>query len=110
MVAVPLTRDMRLVAVASPAYLARRGRPQTPRDLAHHDCITFRFPSSRRIYKWELAERGRTVEYDVGGSFIASSGEAICRAAVAGVGIAYLIEELAAAHLAAGAVPVLEPH
>src|SRR5262245_58199960 len=65
MVAVPLTRDLRLVAVAAPGYLPRHGAPQTPRELARHNCITFRFPSIRRIYKWELAERGRVVEYDV---------------------------------------------
>ena len=111
MVAVPLTRDLRLVAVASPGYLARHGAPQTPRELARHTCITFRFPSSRRIYKWELAERGRVVEYDVGGSLIVNDGDTMCRAAVAGIGITYVIEDIAAPHLASGALaPVLEPY
>jgi hypothetical protein len=29
-------------AVAAPTYLARRGRPQIPHDLAGHDCINLR--------------------------------------------------------------------
>jgi DNA-binding transcriptional LysR family regulator len=39
MVAVRIGPDWRLVAVASPGYLARRAAPQTPQDLIHHNCI-----------------------------------------------------------------------
>lgn len=111
MVALPLTRDLRLVVVAAPAYLERHGQPRTPRDLLRHNCISFRFPSSGRLYKWELMERGREVECDVSGSLIVNDGETMCRAAIAGIGLAHLIEDIAKPHLARGAlVPVLEPY
>jgi DNA-binding transcriptional LysR family regulator len=40
---------------ASPAYLARRGRPQSPDDLAVHDCITFVMPRTGRAMAWEFS-------------------------------------------------------
>src|ERR1700754_1361298 len=42
MVAVPLSREMKFLAVASPAYLRAHGEPQTPDDLAKHRCVRFR--------------------------------------------------------------------
>src|SRR5271166_6436380 len=45
MIAVRICREMHFVVVAAPAYLARRGEPKTPQDLAGHDCIRVRLPS-----------------------------------------------------------------
>jgi hypothetical protein len=42
MVAVRLTGALEVMAVASPKYFARHGRPQTPRDLRRHHCINMR--------------------------------------------------------------------
>lgn len=38
--------------VASPDYLAKRGRPQTPADLRQHTCLHYRFPSSGKLEAW----------------------------------------------------------
>lgn len=59
MVAVKLGGDIRQIAVASPAYLARFGRPTTPADLHAHRCINWRWPGSKRLYNWEFADNGR---------------------------------------------------
>ncbi|MBW8892007.1 MAG: LysR family transcriptional regulator, partial [Burkholderiales bacterium] len=45
MIAVPLTRPLRFMCVASPAYLDRAGAPATPDDLRAHRCIGHRLPS-----------------------------------------------------------------
>src|ERR1700756_4885576 len=50
MFAVRLTPDVKLLALASPDYLARHGEPKTPGDLHHHACINWRFPGSGKIY------------------------------------------------------------
>ncbi len=44
MIAMRVTNDMHYNVVASPGYLARRGRPQTPADLDAHNCIRHRLP------------------------------------------------------------------
>jgi len=47
---------------ASPAYLARRGRPDTPDDLVAHDCVTFVMPRTGRPMPWELSSPVRHIE------------------------------------------------
>ena len=59
MIAVRLTPDVKMLAVASPDYLARRGEPKTPADLHRHACINWRFPGSGRIYRWEFEKKGQ---------------------------------------------------
>jgi DNA-binding transcriptional LysR family regulator len=46
MIAVRIGPQLRMVAVASPAYFARKPPPRTPHDLAQHDCINLRLPSA----------------------------------------------------------------
>src|SRR6201982_1541736 len=62
MIAVRLTPDMPMLAVASPDYLARHDEPKTPADLHRHACINWRFPGSGAIYRWPLAKKGKTIE------------------------------------------------
>ncbi|TFW25534.1 LysR family transcriptional regulator [Massilia arenosa] len=94
-----------MVLAAAPAYLARRGVPQTPADLAQHDCLEF--THWRREVQWNLDGAAGGPPLPVS-RLRANHGQALVRAAVAGVGIVMqpelvLAEELAAGHL----VPVL---
>ncbi len=90
MVAVKLGEELRMVAVASPAYLERHGEPRTPRDLLRHRCINWRSPSTGLLYPWEFERRGRAFELVVAGPLIVNEGEMARLAAEEGVGIAYL--------------------
>jgi DNA-binding transcriptional LysR family regulator len=95
------------VVVASPAYLERRGVPQSPAALRHHDCITFNFRRSR--IGWPFREDGGVVEVPVSGSVLVNNGETLRQMALAGMGFARLGRWHVAADIARGdLVPVLE--
>ncbi|HVS24698.1 MAG TPA: LysR family transcriptional regulator, partial [Gammaproteobacteria bacterium] len=72
MIAVRLTPDVKMLAVASPDYLSQRGEPTTPADLHLHDCINWRFPGSGRVYHWEFEKKGKRLEMAVSGPLIAN--------------------------------------
>ncbi|ODN72593.1 LysR family transcriptional regulator [Methylobrevis pamukkalensis] len=86
--------------VAAPAYLERRGVPQTVEDLNHHACLGFNFRRSAPV--WPLRQGSRTVDRAVTGPLIANSGEIVRRLAVAGAGLARLGDYHARDDIAAG--------
>lgn len=89
MVAVRMTPDVELLAVASPDYLARHSEPRTPEDLSRHACILWRFPGSGRIAGWEFSKAGKTVEFFGEGNVISNHQDIIVPAALQGLGILY---------------------
>ena len=89
MVAVRLTPDIELLAVASPDYLARSGEPRTPDDLGNHACINWRFPGSGKVAGWEFTKRGRRAEYVGEGPLISNHQDIVVPAALQGLGILY---------------------
>lgn len=89
MIAVRLTPDVELLAVASPEYLARHGEPKTPADLQHHACINWRFSGSGKIAAWEFRKKGKVVDVMVGGTVIANHQDIVVPAALQGLGILY---------------------
>jgi DNA-binding transcriptional LysR family regulator len=108
MVAVRVTPDSRLIAVASPAYLATHGRPARPEDLREHDCIRLR-DTTGGIRKWEFERGAEKIEVAVEGSLITNDLDHLVRAALNGIGITYMLEDYMLPYIAAGQlVPVLE--
>ncbi|CAI8696504.1 LysR family transcriptional regulator [Burkholderia cepacia] len=101
MVAVPLMGSVRFAAVASPSYLALRGRPTTPQDLYHHDCIRFRFDSGN-IYQWEFERHGTSETINVNGRLTLTDQPLMVEAAIDGIGIAFVPDHLAVDALADG--------
>lgn len=89
MIAIRLTPDVRLLAVASPEYLAKSGEPKTPADLHSHACIAWRFPGSGRIARWEFLKKGKKVETIVEGPLISNHQDIVVPAALQGLGIFY---------------------
>ncbi|MBY3178922.1 LysR family transcriptional regulator [Rhizobium leguminosarum] len=97
----------RRVVCAAPGYLARRGSPQTPADLEHHDCLTFNFRRARP--SWPFRCEGREIAQPVKGSIVVNNGETMKQMVLAGAGIArvglfHVGDEIAAGRL----VPLLE--
>ncbi|HSI05363.1 MAG: LysR family transcriptional regulator [Myxococcota bacterium] len=94
MTAVKLGGKQRLCVVASPAYVAEHGMPKTPQELKQHRCINWRRPSTRSFYRWELEKNGKELLVDVTGPLIVSDGDILKASAIAGTGIAYLLESM----------------
>lgn len=86
--------------VASPAYLAQRGVPRTPDDLARHNCLGFNFRRASPV--WPVREGGRIVERTIRGSLLANNAETLRRMALAGVGIARIADYHLREHIARG--------
>lgn len=93
MIAVRLTGELEMMAVASPDYLARHGTPETPDELHNHACLNWRWPTDGSLYRWEFEEDGREFEIAVHGPIIANDIEVVLQAALQGLGIAYASHE-----------------
>jgi DNA-binding transcriptional LysR family regulator len=108
MVAVRVSKDQRPAIVGAPEYFVGRTRPRTPKDLTAHRCINFRHGDGE-IYRWELDKGRQSLVISVSGPLIVDDAELVVRAAVDGVGLAFLDDDRAAPHLASGRlVRVLE--
>lgn len=92
MIAVRLTPDVKMVAVASPGYLARHGTPQSPADLHGHACINWRLQVDGRTYRWEFAKKGKRVEVAAQGPLVTNHSDIGVAAALQGLGIAYAFD------------------
>ncbi len=106
MIAVTVTGALNWVAVASPAYLARAGRPAHPADLINHNCIRIR-TGKGQIFHWEFDRDDEHLKIDVPGSLIAGSTDISISAALSGTGIAYCLEKLAEPFINAGHLEVI---
>jgi DNA-binding transcriptional LysR family regulator len=100
MVAVRISPDLRMAAVASPAYLAVQGIPMSPQDLSAHKCINLRFQTRGDLYAWEFEKEGRAINVRVEGPLILNNTSLILNAAVNGHGIAFMLEDYVADQLA----------
>ncbi|MGL4291016.1 MAG: LysR family transcriptional regulator [Phreatobacter sp.] len=101
MIAVRIGPDMRMAAVATPDYFARFPPPVHPADLASHVCIGRRFTGGG-LYRWEFEKDGQALEIAVEGRLVFNEGRLIMAAALAGAGLAYVMEAMVAEEIAAG--------
>jgi DNA-binding transcriptional LysR family regulator len=111
MIALPIgPRTQRFAVAAAPAYLARRGVPQHPRDLLQHACLLGRFLSGA-VYPWEFERDGQTLSVEPKGPLIVTptAADVAVSAAVAGHGLIYLFEDWLEPYMASGQLqPVLQ--
>lgn len=102
MIALRVSSPLRMAVVASPNYLTGRKAPAEPEGLRDHLCIRYRMRASGFIIPWDFERDGRTVAVDVSGPLTVNEPELAVDAALDGLGLAYVLEERAAAHIAAG--------
>lgn len=99
--------DARIVVVAAPAYVEKKGTPATPDDLVTHDCIidtNFRDPLH---WRFAASKPGETRTIEVSGRLQFSNGEACLTAALAGLGIARVPSFIAGPCIREGRVRLL---
>jgi DNA-binding transcriptional LysR family regulator len=102
MIAVRIGPDMRMAVVGAPSYFATRPRPKRPQDLTAHDCINLRLPTYGSVYAWEFEKNGRELKVRVEGQWVFNNIALRLKAALAGLGLAYLPEDQVRTHLAEG--------
>lgn len=102
MIAVRIGPDWRLAVVGSPAYFERNSVPKTPHELTKHRCVNIRHRPSGSIYAWEFEKDGQAFSVKVEGQLVFNSIMHVLNAAVDGIGLAYVPEELVAPYLADG--------
>lgn len=107
MIAVRIGPDWRLVAVASPDYLAAHGRPTHPQDLIRHRCINMRQETSGGLYAWEFEKDGQALRVRVDGQLTFNNSYAMVDAAISGFGVAYVPDSMVAAPLASDALELV---
>ena len=93
MIAVRIGPDLRMAAVASPSYFAANSKPKTPHDLTHHKCINLRMPTLGGLYAWEFEKSARPLNVRVDGQIVLNEVRLVVRAAVSGLGIAFLPDD-----------------
>src|SRR3954447_5891619 len=103
MIAVRVSPDLTPVIVGSLSYVKSRGRPKSPRDLIGHRCINFRHGDAG-LYRWEFEKGKKSLSVAVSGPLIVDDLDLVIRAAIDGVGLAYMSDDNAAPHLASGAI------
>jgi len=98
-----------LVLCASPAYLASRGTPRRIEELAGHDVVVFRLPTSGRDRPWQLRQRGKAVERVPRAQVRIDDGEALVEALKLGMGLCQLPDMMVQGELERGELVELLP-
>lgn len=104
---VRLSGPCRIVVAGAPAYLKRRGTPQKPADLLHHDCLGFRMSGSDAVWPWEFERRKKTLRVPIRGPLVTNDASLSRSLAVAGVGLIYGLEPMIESELATGRLRVV---
>ncbi|HKT31305.1 MAG TPA: LysR family transcriptional regulator [Gammaproteobacteria bacterium] len=102
MIAVRIGPDLCMAVVGAPSYFTKRSSPKKPQDLTDHDCINLRLPTRGGLYAWEFEKGRRKLNVHVEGQLVCNRPAQMLNAALAGLGLAYLLEDVVRPYLAAG--------
>lgn len=109
MFAVQISPPNVATAFASPVYLAKHGEPKVPADLLAHNCLRYRFISSRRLADWDFGGPDGPIAVDVKGTLVTDSQVTLVNRALAGHGIIHVPSTFVHAYVEDGTlVPLLE--
>jgi DNA-binding transcriptional LysR family regulator len=102
MIALRIGPDFQQVLVGAPSYFAQRSQPKTPHDLTAHACINLRLPTSGGLWSWPFAKDGRELKVRAEGPLAFNAISLILNAALSGLGLAYLPDDVVRQHIRAG--------
>ncbi len=101
MIAVRVSKDHRAAIVGAPAYFESHPKPKIPHDLLSHKCVNFRHGSAG-VYRWEFDKGKKSLSVAVNGPLVVDDVETLIRAAIDGVGLAFVSDERVSTQLASG--------
>jgi DNA-binding transcriptional LysR family regulator len=99
MIAVRIGPEMRQAIVGTPDYFKTHRVPKRPDDLTNHRCINLRRVTRGGYFHWEFERRGREINVRTEGQLAVTSLELARRAALDGLGLAYLPDDLVEEHI-----------
>lgn len=102
MIAMRISPDFHMTVVGSPSYFSTREVPAVPQDLTEHNCINLRLPTHGGLYAWEFEKDGQELNVHVQGQVVLNTSPEIVTAAMEGYGLAYVPQDVADRHIAAG--------
>jgi DNA-binding transcriptional LysR family regulator len=102
MIAVRIGPDFRMAVVGAPAYFARRPAPRKPQDLTAHDCIKVRLPTHGGLLPWDFKKGTRELNVRVEGQLTLNGFPQVLQAALAGAGLAFVLDDVVQPFLADG--------
>jgi DNA-binding transcriptional LysR family regulator len=109
MVTTRLTGSFKVILVASRDYLDARGTPKSIADLHQHNCIGIRSVVSGAVFDWELIDGKKPTAVKTSGTALVTDMTEALSLALAGVGIACIVEPLARRYLREGSLKWLLP-
>ncbi|WP_349999118.1 LysR family transcriptional regulator [Stenotrophomonas lacuserhaii] len=102
MTGVRISPDIFGAVVGSPEYFELHAKPRAPRDLTRQNCINLRLPTSGGLYPWEFEKDGKKLNVRVEGQLTLNNLSQILSAALAGLGLCFLPEDMVRPHIEAG--------
>jgi DNA-binding transcriptional LysR family regulator len=104
MVAIRISPPLELVICGSREYFEHRPIPRKPADLRDHECIAFRFPSSGKIYNWELERDGQEVLFEPSAWIVTNAADVMLDLVRSGAGLACMLSHVVAKDLERGSL------
>ena len=102
MIAIRIGPDVRMAVVGSPAYFASCPVPKKPQELTDHNCINVRLPTHGGLLPWDFQKGAHQLNVRVDGQIILNGFPQVISAALAGMGLAFTLEEVVHEHIAQG--------
>jgi len=94
MIAIPVSPKIRMAVVATSDYFEQWGIPSIPHDLVNHNCINIRLPTYGGLYAWEFEKGDKALNVNVKGQVVMMSSQDRLNAALSGIGISYVPEDM----------------
>ena len=104
MIAVRIGPDLCMAVVGAPSYFEKHPTPKKPQDLTEHNCINLRLPTYGGLYVWEFEKGKRELRVRVDGQLVFNTITQRLDAALSGLGLAYMPEDMAQPHIARGSL------
>ncbi|GLG84202.1 LysR family transcriptional regulator [Acinetobacter calcoaceticus] len=102
MKAIPISKNLKLAIVASPAYFIKYPKPVSPKDLLGHNCIGWRQINSQTLYNWPFEKGNKKLNLAVKSTLILDDADLMIRAALDGLGVAFSLEEQVLPYIQSG--------